>query len=183
MRSVHTLLTAATLAAALVLAPAARAGEPIPGIDVNLGQNPGGIIVATGTTDKTGKITFAGVPGRSYTVIIEDRTKLPGAVVITMSSPGVAAVTSAPMAPLPASQGSGRGKTSARGYGVANGGDALALVLPPVAAPGAPPVGRGQPPVPQQSVPITVTVALDKPAPTVPIGKAAPPAAPAGKAQ
>lgn len=171
-----------TAAFALLAPSAVRATDPVPGVNVGLGQNPGGIIVASGTTDASGKIVFAGVPGATYTVIVEDRTKLPGPVVITMSSPGAATVVSAPMAPLPASQGAGRGKTSSRGYGGAKGGDALALVL---GTPGGPPTSRGTLPgqqrsAPQQSVPITVIVTLDKPVVVSPVGKA--PSAPASPA-
>ncbi len=50
-------------------------GEPIPGIDVKLGKNPGGAMVASGTTNTVGVYTFAGVdvnvPGEYYTVYVD----------------------------------------------------------------------------------------------------------------
>ena len=50
-------------------------GEPIPGIDVKLGKNPGGAMVASGTTNTVGVYTFAGidvnVPGEFYTVYVD----------------------------------------------------------------------------------------------------------------
>ena len=50
-------------------------GEPIPGVDVKLGKNPGGAMVTSGTTNTAGVYTFAGVdvnvPGEYYTVYVD----------------------------------------------------------------------------------------------------------------
>ncbi|MCE9539707.1 MAG: carboxypeptidase regulatory-like domain-containing protein, partial [Bacteroidetes bacterium] len=46
-------------------------GEPIPGIDVKLGKNPGGSIVATTNTDSTGHFTFSGVANGNYTIFVD----------------------------------------------------------------------------------------------------------------
>ncbi|MCX6295108.1 MAG: T9SS type A sorting domain-containing protein [Bacteroidetes bacterium] len=50
-------------------------GEPIPGIDVKLGKNPGGAMVTSGTTDPAGVYTFTGIdlnaPGEHYTVYVD----------------------------------------------------------------------------------------------------------------
>lgn len=47
-------------------------GEPIPGVDVNLGKNPGGSIVASSNTDNQGNFHFDQLPAGNYTL------KLPG---------------------------------------------------------------------------------------------------------
>ncbi|MES2141219.1 MAG: PKD-like domain-containing protein [Bacteroidota bacterium] len=46
-------------------------GEPIEGVDVKLGKNPGGSIVATTTTDSTGHFTFSGVSNGNYTIYVD----------------------------------------------------------------------------------------------------------------
>ncbi len=53
-------------------------GDPIPGIDVKLGRNPGGALVTNTTTDVNGVYTFANLPlndgganGVSYTVYVD----------------------------------------------------------------------------------------------------------------
>lgn len=50
-------------------------GDPIPGLDVKLGKNPGGAMVSSGTTNSSGEYTFTGVPfnaiGESYTVYVD----------------------------------------------------------------------------------------------------------------
>lgn len=45
-------------------------GEPIPGVDIYLGKNPGGII-ATTNTDSTGHFTFSGVANGNYTIYVD----------------------------------------------------------------------------------------------------------------
>ena len=46
-------------------------GDPIPGVDVDLGKNPGGSIMNTTTTDSTGNYTFSGVPDGNYTIYVD----------------------------------------------------------------------------------------------------------------
>ncbi|CAN5404013.1 hypothetical protein BH10BAC1_BH10BAC1_05240 [soil metagenome] len=50
-------------------------GDPIPGLDVKLGKNPGGAMVASGTTNGAGVYTFSGVPLNTgieyYTVYVD----------------------------------------------------------------------------------------------------------------
>ncbi|MES2836161.1 MAG: carboxypeptidase regulatory-like domain-containing protein [Bacteroidota bacterium] len=46
-------------------------GDPIPGVDVSLEQNPGGIMVAQTTTDNDGKYEFANVPTGSFTLFVD----------------------------------------------------------------------------------------------------------------
>jgi hypothetical protein len=53
-------------------------GDPIPGIDIKLGRNPGGALVTQTTTNATGQFTFDNIainnPGEYYTVYVD----LPG---------------------------------------------------------------------------------------------------------
>jgi hypothetical protein len=53
-------------------------GDPIPGIDIKLGRNPGGALVAQTTTNATGQFTFDNIdintPGDYYTIYVD----LPG---------------------------------------------------------------------------------------------------------
>ncbi len=46
-------------------------GEPIPGLDVNLEQHPGGIIVAHDTTDAGGVYSFGHVPPGTYSIYVD----------------------------------------------------------------------------------------------------------------
>ena len=57
---------------ALLLPGLALAGDPIPGVDVKLGKNPGGSIVASSQTDSQGNFHFDKLPAGNYTL------KLPG---------------------------------------------------------------------------------------------------------
>lgn len=51
-----------------ISATVALAGEPIPGVDVKLGKNPGGALVAVASSDAAGRFTArVAAPGR-YTV-------------------------------------------------------------------------------------------------------------------
>jgi hypothetical protein len=45
-------------------------GEPITGVDVNLGKNPGGSIVASSKTDKQGAFHFDKLPAGNYKLIL-----------------------------------------------------------------------------------------------------------------
>jgi hypothetical protein len=47
-----------------------KPGDPIPGLDVNLEQRPGGIIYHT-LTDSTGNYHFSGVPNGQYSVLVD----------------------------------------------------------------------------------------------------------------
>ena len=48
------------------LGSSAMAGDPIPGLDVKLGKNPGGIIVAHTTTGSDGKFVFSNLDAGKY---------------------------------------------------------------------------------------------------------------------
>lgn len=153
-------------AIALALAPvaAAQTKDPVPGVDVSLGQVPGGITL-TGKTGPDGSVTLMAPPGMTFE-LSADTSQVAGATVATISAPGLPTLVSAPLEPLPASKGAARGKTSSRGFGSANGGGALTLIVPAKpAASGRSPPGAGQ----QQStyVPVSVTITL-APAPTSP---------------
>jgi hypothetical protein len=55
------------LALVLLIPRSSFAGDPIPGIDVKLGRNPGGALVTTGTTGQNGEVVFTGFkPGESF---------------------------------------------------------------------------------------------------------------------
>jgi hypothetical protein len=56
------------LASFLSLTTLALAGEPITGVDVKLGKNPGGALVARGQTDAKGQVTFANLAPGDYVV-------------------------------------------------------------------------------------------------------------------
>ncbi len=51
----------------VILAP----GDPVPGLDVNLEQHPGGIIVSHTTTGSLGGYTFANVPPGTYDIFVD----------------------------------------------------------------------------------------------------------------
>ncbi|MBL7882887.1 MAG: T9SS type A sorting domain-containing protein [Bacteroidia bacterium] len=46
-------------------------GDPIPGIDVKLGRNPGGQLVTSTETDNNGDYNFSNLPNGSYTVYVD----------------------------------------------------------------------------------------------------------------
>jgi hypothetical protein len=56
------------LASFLSLTTFALAGDPITGVDVKLGKNPGGALVARDKTDAKGQVTFANLPPGDYVV-------------------------------------------------------------------------------------------------------------------
>ncbi|CAN5404057.1 hypothetical protein BH10BAC1_BH10BAC1_05250 [soil metagenome] len=60
---------------ALVAGEVRTPGDPIPGLDIKLGKNPGGAMVASTTTNVAGVYTFTGIdintPGESYTVYVD----------------------------------------------------------------------------------------------------------------
>jgi hypothetical protein len=51
-------------------AASAIQGDPLPGIDVSMEQNPGGIIIATTTTNGTGEFLFASVVPGNYRIVL-----------------------------------------------------------------------------------------------------------------
>jgi hypothetical protein len=55
----------------LATAAFARDGDPLPGIDVSMEQNPGGIIIATGTTNGSGDYVFTNMPEGNYTLRVK----------------------------------------------------------------------------------------------------------------
>lgn len=46
-------------------------GDPVPGVDVKLGRNPGGQLVTSGQTDGNGEYEFMNVPYGNYTVYVD----------------------------------------------------------------------------------------------------------------
>ena len=66
----HFVRTALACAVLLLAATAAMAGDPIPGVDVNLGKNPGGNAI-TATTDADGRIVFKGLTPGDYELVID----------------------------------------------------------------------------------------------------------------
>jgi len=46
-------------------------GDPVPGVDVKLGRNPGGQLVTGGQTDSNGEYEFMNVPYGNYTVYVD----------------------------------------------------------------------------------------------------------------
>lgn len=60
----------ATCALLLFAGAPAFAGEPIPGVDVKLGKNPGGSIVARTTSDKAGRFVFENLTAGQYELIV-----------------------------------------------------------------------------------------------------------------
>lgn len=110
----------------------AWATDPVPGVNVNLGQVPGGII-ATASTDDKGQVTFYDLPPGTYSVSLADPSKLPAAARLSVVAGGRAPVVSDPVAVLPAGA---KGRQAAPGP-VTVGGRPLALVVEPDRTPGA----------------------------------------------
>lgn len=69
-------LSAVLVTFILALASAALlAGETIAGVGVKLGKNPGGSIVATGTTDKNGMVVFENVKIGKYLITVTPQAR------------------------------------------------------------------------------------------------------------
>jgi hypothetical protein len=74
LSSVRTTLVAALLLALSVTS--ASAGRPVPGVDVIVKKNPGGLAVGTVTTDKDGKFEFAKLkPGKYLLDLDQPQTR------------------------------------------------------------------------------------------------------------
>lgn len=68
------------------LMPYAYAGEPIAGVDVNLGKNPGGSIMATVRTGPDGKVVFADLEVGKYWFELGPQTQAKAAFNTTRSN-------------------------------------------------------------------------------------------------
>ncbi len=112
-------------ALSLGLAAPAFAKDPVPGVDVSLGQVPGGRIAATAATDAAGTVSFFNVPEGRYQVFVGN-CKLTKPAILTITSGRDAPITSDP---VPVDRTPCQ-KTSSRGYATANGGGAITLIIP-----------------------------------------------------
>jgi hypothetical protein len=81
-----------------------EAGAPLKGIDIKMGKNPGGSVVARTTTDSSGHFSFPAQPEGSYTITIAStestEVTVNGAVggAITKASAAAAASSTAKVA-------------------------------------------------------------------------------------
>lgn len=120
-------LLAAALGAVLASAAApAFAADPLPGVGVNLGQNPGGI-VASAASDSAGGVAFFNLPEGRYQLSL-DASKLTKPAIITVQAGRDSAVTCNPVAPAR------RGSSGPAAAGLCGGGSGGALTF--VIAPG-----------------------------------------------
>lgn len=86
---------------ALILGFSAAAfaiNNPIPGVDIIVKKNPGGIIMHL-TTDENGTLDLSKLPKGRYSFEVADTSKLPKAFVMTFTIPGSAPLVSAPILP------------------------------------------------------------------------------------
>lgn len=169
----------AALAFSLALAAPAFATDPVPGVNINLGQVPGGI-VASAKTDAAGKVSFFNLPAGQYGIEV-DNTNLSKPSVVTIVAGRQPPIVSDP---IPAGLKRGaqlqtltydtaenpfglrlvpvKQKTSTRGYVTAQGGGAIVLIIAP--ADGAPRTAKpqavtGMPPA-EAKIGNTITVTL-----------------------
>lgn len=91
-------LTAGAAFGALPGVAFAQDADPVPGVNVNLGQNPGMTNVVTGQTDRSGAAVFRNLPPGNYSVLL-DRTQFTQPVVVVIERPGMESVTSEPIEP------------------------------------------------------------------------------------
>ncbi len=120
----------------------ALAKDPVPGVNVNLGQVPGGLNFS-GVTDRNGIVTFRPTAAGRYGIFIPQPEQITRVCELVIQRPGIEVVTSDFFGPAPE-------KTSNRGYASGQGGGALALIVqqPPRGQPFAPIVVRLQTYVP-----------------------------------
>ncbi len=110
--------------------PVAMEGEPVPGVEVGLGQDPGGLRVS-GRTDRSGVTTFVNLaPGR-YQPVLPQPGQITQPLVLVVQVQGREPIVSDPILPAPA-----EAKKSNQGYISAKGGGALVLDVPA----GSPPI-------------------------------------------
>ena len=89
----------ATCAAGLIwtAAHAQTAAKPVAGTEVGLEHDPSNEMVAKGTTDREGNVTFSNLkPGR-YRVVLTDKSKLTVPTRVTISGTAAAPVVSEPI--------------------------------------------------------------------------------------
>lgn len=120
-------LFAAALGAVLAIAAApAFATDPLPGVDVSLGQVPGGI-VASGPTSSSGTVAFFNLPEGRYQISL-DTAKIRVPAVMTVQAGRDAAVACTAIAPAR------RGASGAAAAGLCSSGSGGAMTF--VIAPG-----------------------------------------------
>lgn len=110
--------------------PVAMAGEPVPGVNVGLGQKPAGLVVS-GRADRSGVTTFTNLAPGQYQPVLPQPDQVTQPLVLVVEVQGREPVVSDPILPEPA-----EAKKSSQGYIVANGGGALILDVPA----GSPPI-------------------------------------------
>jgi hypothetical protein len=98
-------------AVSLLAAQAASAGAPLKGVDIKLGKNPGGSVVARTTTGEDGGFVFDDVPPGSYQIQITPEAATPGTALATARShiryQGISAVNNNVVATIDAELGAG----------------------------------------------------------------------------
>jgi|GEM_PF-4461571 len=135
----------ATYAAGLVwtAAHAQTTVKPIAGTEVGLEHDPSNEMVAKGTTDSEGNVTFSNLkPGR-YRVALTDKSKLKVPARVTISGTAAAPLVSEPIA---------EGQYGSKAYALGRDGK---WILTEVGAPGAPSGGA------TNAVPGTIKVKVE----------------------
>ena len=90
----------ATCAAGLAwtAAHAQTAAKPVAGTEVGLEHDPSNEMVAKGTTDRDGNVTFSNLKPGHYRVVLTDKSKLAVPTRVAISGPAAAPVVSEPIA-------------------------------------------------------------------------------------
>jgi hypothetical protein len=99
----------------------AMAADPIPGVNVNLGQKPGGLTVS-GVTGRNGDVVLTPRAAGTYEVYLPKPEQITRVCELVIHQPGREVVTTESFGPAPA-------KTTARGYVGAKKGGALAFIV------------------------------------------------------